>query len=59
MARSFDIQPGEFWEMTLPELLAEAEARRGPQDGDYAGGMTRGEVEELRDWMNGSTPSQG
>jgi len=50
-ARGWDIQPGEFWNMTLGEFLVEFEHRR-PRDpeNDYAGSLTRADVDELRAW---------
>ena len=35
--------------MTLSEWLLEYEHRRPKQDGDYAGGLTQGEVDRLRE----------
>lgn len=52
MARALEIQPSEFWDMTLPELLLEAELRRDRQKGDYAGNLTRGDLDELKEWMH-------
>jgi uncharacterized protein (DUF2267 family) len=52
-----EIQPGDFWEMTLPELLTEAQAKQGRQDGDYAGNLTRGDLDDLKEWMHGSPPA--
>lgn len=50
-ARGWDIQPGEFWDMTLYEFLLEHEVRRERDpEGDYAGRMTRADVEELLEW---------
>lgn len=50
-ARGWGIQPGEFWDMTLGEFMAEYEMRR-PRDpqNDYAGSLTRADVNELRAW---------
>lgn len=46
-ARSWGVQPSEFWEMSFPEWFCEAEARRDRQRGDYAGTLTRSDVDEL------------
>lgn len=50
-ARDWGVQPREFWEMTLHEFLLEHEWRR-PKDPehDYAGSLTRGDVEALMEW---------
>lgn len=37
--------------MTMHELLLEHEARRPKQKKDYAGSLTQGDVDELREWM--------
>jgi hypothetical protein len=57
MARALEIQPSEFWEMTLPELLLEADLKRGRQDGDYAGSLTRGDLDDLKEWMKNGPAS--
>lgn len=47
------IQPSEFWAMTLKEFLLDVIARAPLDDSDpslYAGGLTRGQVEELMKW---------
>ena len=54
-ARSFGIQPSEFWEMTLPEFLAEVEWRRPSQPGDYAGTLTQADVVRLTELVDGAT----
>ena len=54
-ARSYGIQPSEFWEMTLGEFLAELEWRRPSQPGDYAGSLTQADVERLTELVNGAT----
>ena len=38
--------------MTLPELLLEVEARRDRGKGDYAGNLTRGDLDDLRAFMD-------
>lgn len=50
-ARSWGVQPGEYWDMTLGEFMAELEQRR-PRDpaNDYAGSLTRADVEDLMSW---------
>jgi len=54
-AREWGIQPGEFWQMTIPEWWLEYELRApAAKDERYAGTLTRAEVEELKDYMNGS-----
>ncbi len=53
MARTWDIAPSEFWKMTISEILTEYEMRRPTDDSDYAGKLTRGDVEELQEWMEG------
>jgi hypothetical protein len=52
MARSWGLTPSEFWGMTMAEILLEFETRRDRTEGDYAGSLTAGELDELRDWMN-------
>ena len=47
-ARVWGIQPGHFWDMTFPEWFCEADARRDRSRGDYAGKLTRGDVDELQ-----------
>jgi hypothetical protein len=37
--------------MTVSEFMAEAEYHRPKEKGDYAGSLTRGDVEELAAWM--------
>ena len=51
LARSWEIQPGEYWAMTLAEFMAEWEHRR-PRDpqNDYAGSLLQADVDELRAW---------
>lgn len=45
------IAPSEFWAMTICEFLVLFEAKRPDQEGDYAGRLTRGDLDELREWM--------
>jgi hypothetical protein len=51
-AREWGIQPGEFWEMTIPEwwLEYDMKAPRDPKD-TYAGKLTRADVEELKELL--------
>ncbi len=37
--------------MTMPELLLEMDMRRGHRDGDYAGRLTRDDLDDLSEWM--------
>lgn len=54
-AREWGIQPSEFWAMTISEWWLEYELRApAPKDERYAGTLTRAEVEELKEYMNGS-----
>lgn len=51
LARSFEIQPTEFWDMTLPEFLAEMDMKQARSKGDYAGNLTRDALDYLaEDW---------
>jgi len=51
LARSFEIQPTEFWDMTLPEFLAEMDMKQPRSKGDYAGNLTRDTLDYLaEDW---------
>jgi hypothetical protein len=43
-ARSVGISPGEFWSMTLPELLLEFGDKKG-------GGLSGSQSDELLEWM--------
>ncbi len=55
-ARQWGIQPGEFWDMTIPEWWLEYELKAPHETGEkYAGKLTRADVEELKEYMrNGS-----
>ncbi len=46
-ARHWGIQPSEFWDMTLAEWFCEAEHRMPRGAGDYAGNLTRDDVDRL------------
>lgn len=53
-AREWGIQPSEFWEMTIGEWWLEYELRTPAEKGDrFAGNLTAGEVEELRELIDG------
>jgi hypothetical protein len=47
-ARSWGVQPSEFWGMTFAEWFCEADHHRGNQPGEYAGKLTRAAVDEIR-----------
>lgn len=50
-ARSWGIQPSEFWDMTPAAFWLEYETRRPRDtDNDYAGSLTQADVDELRAW---------
>lgn len=49
LARAYDIQPSEFWAMTIPETLLEFEMRE--KKDPALCGLTQEQDEELRDWM--------
>jgi len=51
------MQPSEFWDMTLPEFFAEMDMRQARSKDDYAGSLTRGDLDELKDWMNNGPAS--
>lgn len=44
--KSFGVQPGEFWDMTIPEWFALWEVFR---PNDYAGNLTHDAVDDLMD----------
>lgn len=48
LARSWEIQPNEFWDMTLPEFLCEMDMR---QDMARGPGLSAEDAEDLREWM--------
>jgi hypothetical protein len=52
-AREWGIQPGEFWEMTIPEWFLEYELK-APKDKSetYAGKLTRADVDELKELLS-------
>ncbi len=55
-ARQWGIQPGEFWDMTIPEWWLEYDLKSPQETGEkFAGRLTRADVEELKEYMrNGS-----
>jgi hypothetical protein len=48
-AREWGIQPGQFWDMTIPEwwLEYDLKAPKDPAE-KYAGKLTRADIEELK-----------
>ena len=46
-ANSWGIAPSEFWQMTMPEWFALHEFNRQHQPGDYAGKLTKADVDDL------------
>ena len=52
LARSWGIQPSDFWDMTLPEWWAEYDYHAIAQPGDFAGGLTQGDLDDIDDWLD-------
>lgn len=53
IARSWGLTPSEFWDMTLPEWYLEYWDRSPRVQGqDYAGNLTRGDLDDIKEWMN-------
>jgi hypothetical protein len=54
-ARSWEIQPSEFWDMTFAEWFCEYDWRR-PRDerNDYAGNLTQSDVDRLKGLIDAS-----
>lgn len=50
-ARSWGVQPSEFWDMTFHEWIVEFEMRMPEIDGGYAGSLTMGAVADLKEWL--------
>jgi len=50
-ARSWGIQPSEFWAMTINEWWLEYDSKLENDTSKYAGKLTKSDVEELKDWM--------
>ena len=49
IAREWDIQPSEFWDMTMAEWWCEYDHRSTSSgDGKFAGKLTRSDVDELK-----------
>ena len=40
--------PSEFWGMTVSEFLFLFEIKRPTMEGDYAGGMTEGDIADIK-----------
>ena len=51
-ARSWGIQPSEFWEMTLSEWWAEYDHHAPQTDQKFAGKLTQGAVDDILDWLD-------
>lgn len=51
LSRQWGWQPSEFWEATICEWWLEYEFNRPKDKGDYAGNLTRGDVDELSGWL--------
>lgn len=52
LARSWGIQPSEFWAMTMSEFWVEYQYNEPKSvENAYAGNLTQGQVDELREWM--------
>jgi hypothetical protein len=52
-ARSWGIQPSEFWNMTINEWWAEYDHHAAATaSGKFAGKLTQGAIDELKDWMD-------
>ncbi len=50
-ARQWGIQPTEFWEMTIGEWWLEYDLKATDAKDKYAGTLTRGEVDELKELL--------
>lgn len=50
-ARQWGIQPSEFWGMTMSEWWLEYDLHSSSKKDKYAGTLTRGEVEELKELL--------
>ena len=46
-ARQWGIQPGEFWEMTMPEWYCEYDFHVSRAPATRGGKLTRGDLEEI------------
>jgi hypothetical protein len=51
MARSWGIQPGEFWDMTLSEWFCEYRHNKPKGQEGYAGRLTQSDVDDLMEWI--------
>jgi len=45
--------------MTMPELLLLLQSHSDNQPGNYAGSLTKRDVDELQDWMARGYPKEG
>ena len=55
-SRQWGLSPTEFWDMTLPEWFIEYWDRTPRVRGrDYAGTLTNGDIEDIREFMNGGS----
>jgi hypothetical protein len=52
LARSWGIQPSEFWAMTLNEWWCEYDSKAQQDTSKYAGRLTQGDIDDLKDWMD-------
>lgn len=50
--RSWDLTPDQIWDMTLGEWFLEYEWRRPRDEGDFAGNLTQGDVDRLRELVD-------
>jgi hypothetical protein len=53
ISREWGIAPDQFWSMTFSEWLCEYEWKRPRQEGDYAGKLTRGAIDEIKAGLDG------
>lgn len=47
LVAGYGVAPSEYWAMTISEIAAYFEVKRGNGAGSYAGGMTEGDLEEI------------
>lgn len=50
-ARTWGIQPSEFWGMTMGEWWLEYDLKAADPKDKFAGGLRRGDVEELKELL--------
>ncbi len=48
-ARGWELAPSEIWQMTMAEFILEFETRRPHAPTDYAGGLTEGDLEAIKE----------